>query len=264
MARPAFLHLPARPGKPRRIGLTHVLDKGAPAGVVDTYLATVADYVDLWKLGWGTAYVAANLGAKIELLARHGVGACVGGTLLEVAWAQGEAEACLAWADAAGFSHVEVSNGVVGMPAGEVHRLIERAATSFVVLAEVGSKDPEAPVSADGWAAEAAADLDAGARWVLAEGRESGNVGLYRPDGHVREEVAGALVAAVGLEAVIFEAPRREQQSWLVRSFGANVNLGNVALEEVCGLEALRLGLRADTVQSREQAGRPAGAPGGR
>lgn len=99
------------------------------------------------------------------------------------------------------------------------------------------------------WVAEMAADLAAGARWVLAEGRESGTVGLYHPDGSIRQELVVAIVARLPLERVIFEAPRKAQQAWFVRQLGPSVNLGNVPLEEVLALETLRLGLRADTAK---------------
>jgi phosphosulfolactate synthase len=92
--------------------------------------------------------------------------------------------------------------------------LIEAAARRFVVLAEIGSKDPQAEVS---------------------------------PGGDVRDAVADAVVDAVGVECVVFEAPRKEQQAWLIRRYGADVSLGNIAPAEALGLESLRLGLRADT-----------------
>jgi phosphosulfolactate synthase len=134
------------------------------------------------------------------------------------------------------------------MPAGEKRRLIAAAAERFTVLAEVGSKDPAAPVSADAWATEAAADLDAGARWVIAEARESGTVGLYRPDGSVRADVVHTLLRVADPARVIFEAPRTDQQAWFVKHVGTAVNLGNIPAAGVLGLEALRTGLRADTV----------------
>jgi phosphosulfolactate synthase len=129
----------------------------------------------------------------------------------------------------------------------EKRRLIEAAAERFVVLAEIGSKDPDAEVSPGAWATAAAADRDAGATWVVAEGRESGTVGLFSPGGDVRSEVAEAVVNAIGIESVVFEAPRKDQQAWLIRHYGADVNLGNIAPAETLGVEALRLGLRADT-----------------
>lgn len=250
MTRPDFLDLPSRAEKPRAVGLTHVLDKGTPLHDAEAQLAVAAHSIDLWKLGWGTAYLDPGTERKVALLARHDVRACVGGTLLEAAWIQGKASACLDWAEETGFPCVEVSNGAVGMPVEEKHRLIDEASGRFVVVSEVGSKDPEARVSPQAWADEVAADLEAGAEWVLTEGRESGTVGLYTPEGEVREDVVEAVTAVVGPTRLIFEAPRRSQQAWLIRRFGPDVNLGNVRLDEALGVEALRLGLRADTIKA--------------
>jgi phosphosulfolactate synthase len=244
---PDFLAVPSRARKPRREGLTHVLDKGLPSEDVARLLDVCGTYVDIWKFGWGTAYLDPGLPAKLRMLREHEVLACTGGTLLEVAWHQGVVAEYLAWAAELGFPCVEVSSGVAPIGPAEKARLIQAAAARFVVLAEVGSKDPAAPVSAVEWAAAAAADRTAGATWVVTEGRESGTVGLFTDSGAVRGEVADAVVAAVGPECVVFEAPRKEQQAWLVRRFGADVGLGNLAPAEVLGVEALRLGLRADT-----------------
>jgi phosphosulfolactate synthase len=112
-------------------------------------------------------------------------------------------------------------------------------------------------VDAAAWAAEAAADLAAGATWIVTEGRESGAVGLFAPDGTVRADLVDAVVDAVGVETTVFEAPRKEQQAWLVRRFGADVNLANVRPEDALGLEALRLGLRADTFDASVRAPSP-------
>ncbi len=251
---PDFLDLPPRSSKPRIAGLTHVLDKGAAPTEVSTLVARIGHAIDIWKFGWGTAYLDPDVPEKLRLLTANAIRSCVGGTLLEVAWSQGRSDACLGWAGEVGFSCVEVSNGAVAIPPAEKRRLIQRAAERFVVLSEVGSKDPSAPVSAAAWAREMADDLDAGATLVIAEGRESGTVGLYRSDGSVREDVAEAAVDAVGLPRLIFEAPRKEQQAWLINRYGNEVSLGNVPLGEVIGLEALRLGLRADTIELSRRA----------
>ena len=246
---PAFLDLPARSVKPRNTGLTHVLDKGLGPTEIDLLLSRVGAYVDAWKLGWGTAYLEPDVAEKVAVLVRHRTRACVGGTLLEVAWGQGRADECLAWAADAGFPCVEVSNGAIGMPLSEKRRLIGTAAGRFTVLSEVGSKDPGVLVSPEAWADELEGDLSAGASWVLTEGRESGTVGLFHPDGRVREDVVETVVERVGLEHLIFEAPQRSQQAWLIRRFGAEVNLGNVSTQEIVSVEALRRGLRADTIE---------------
>ncbi|WP_448627738.1 phosphosulfolactate synthase [Geodermatophilus sp. URMC 64] len=244
---PGFLAVPPRARKPRRRGLTHVLDKGLPVADAARLLEVCGEYVDVWKFGWGTAYLDPGLAAKLAVLREHGVLGCTGGTLLEVAWHQGAAGEFLAWAADLGFPCVEVSNGVAPLGPSDKRALIETAAARFVVLAEIGSKDPDAEVSPAAWAAAAAADRAAGATWVVTEGRESGTVGLFASDGAVRTDVAAAVVDAVGVECAVFEAPRKEQQAWLIRRFGPDVNLGNIPPAETLGVEALRLGLRADT-----------------
>ena len=247
---PGFLDLPARTVKPRTSGLLHVLDDGMSVPEARQHLAVAGPLIDIWKFGWGTAYIDQNLEEKLELLERHGVRACTGGTLLEIAWAQGAVTQFLDWAMAVGFPCVEVSCGTVELTRAEKSGLISVAAQRFGVLAEIGRKDAGASVLAGQWAADAEADLEAGADYVVTEGRESGTVGLYEPDGSVRADVVAAVVAAIGAERVLFEAPQRAQQTWLIRRYGANVNLGNVRPAAALSVETLRLGLRADTVNT--------------
>lgn len=246
---PRFLDLAARTAKPRRAGITHVLDKGTPPTVIEARLDSVGSAVDVWKFGFGTAYVDPSLAAKLETLRRRGVKACPGGTLLEAAWLQGRVDGFLDWVDRAGFDCVEVSRGASGLPAGAKREIIAEARhRGFEVFAEIGSKNPGDPARPDDWVAEARRDIDSGASWLVAEGRESGTVGLYGADGSVRSDLVEALEALGGEVPVIYEAPRRSQQAWLINRFGPNVNLANVAPEEVLATEALRLGLRSDTM----------------
>ena len=253
MITPTFLTLPERSPKPRTVGLTHVLDKGLTVESARSVLAAAAPHMDVWKFGWGTAYVDVGLSEKLDLLQAEGVRSCLGGTLLEISWAQGRAQNCLDWAAAVGFDSVEVSRGVAPMSLDDKHDLLRLAAQRFVVLSEVGSKDPEDVLTAEQWTREVAGDLAAGARWVITEGRESGTVGIYREDGSIREEVVAAAVRGGEVDKILFEAPRKDQQAWLIRTFGPNVNLANIRVEEVVALETLRLGLRADTCDLTRQ-----------
>jgi phosphosulfolactate synthase len=248
MSTPGFLSLPGRTDKPRRCGITHVLDKGLPIDQAAGLLQVAGAYLDVWKLGWGTAYLDPGLRPKLAMLAERGVLACLGGTLLEVAFSQGQVEAYLDWAQQLGVDCVEVSCGAVPISRDQKDDLIDRAARRFVVLAEVGDKDPDRQPVPQQWARDAAADLAAGATWVVTEGRESGTVGLYHPDGRIREDVLAAVIGAVAPDSLVFEAPRKDQQAFLIRRFGANVNLANVPPADALGVEALRLGLRADTL----------------
>lgn len=244
---PGFLQLPARSAKPRRCGLTHVLDKGLPPAATDALLAQAAHLIDIVKIGWGIGYVDPTLARRVAACTAAGVAVCLGGTLLEVCARQDRVDALREWALSVGITHLEVSNGLCLLDTDEKLALIKRLAEDFVVLAETGAKDGTRPVHAAAWADEMARDLDAGASWVVAEGRESGTVGLYRSDRHVREDVVGAVVDRVGAAHVIFEAPAKPQQTWFVQTLGADVNLGNIEPAEVLPLETLRLGLRADT-----------------
>ncbi|WP_110207101.1 phosphosulfolactate synthase [Nocardioides daejeonensis] len=245
-----FLRLPARGQKPRARGLSHVLDNGISPSETRDRLEAAARTIDLWKFGWGIAYLDPHLSEKVRLLTDHQVLACPGGTLAEVAWRQGQYAAFLDWAEAAGFPAIEVSNGTVTMSRTEKDDLIGTAAERFVVLAEVGRKDPALELAPEEWSTHARADIAAGATWVVAEGRESGTVGLFTPDGQARADVVEAIVASIGLPRVLFEAPQRAQQAWLIRRFGPEVNLGNIALSDALALETLRLGLRADTLDA--------------
>jgi phosphosulfolactate synthase len=258
VGQPFPLELPERPSKPRRVGITHVLDKGLPVHDLAGVLDTCGAYIDIWKFGWGTAYLDPGVEAKLGALAERGILACVGGTLLEVAWVQRRVDEFLEWAAGVGFPCVEVSRGAAPMRPEEKYDLIRLAARRFTVLSEVGAKSAADQMPCVDWADEVAGDLAAGARWVLTEGRESGTVGIYDAAGTVQEDVIAAVIGAGGTERVVFEAPRKDQQAWFIEHCGPNVNLANIPIADVLGLETLRLGLRADTMrQVSDTARRP-------
>jgi phosphosulfolactate synthase len=246
---PGFLELAPRGRKPRAAGVTHVLDKGAPVETLTAVLDGNGELVDVLKVGWGIGYVDRTLKARVSACHTAGVLVSLGGTLLEIAACQGKLAELRAWAAEEGVDALEVSNGLLGFSATEKTALVAELADEFTVLAETGAKDDYAPVVPEQWVEEMAADLDAGARWVIAEGRESGTVGLFGPDGAVREELVELIAEHIPLDRVIFEAPRKAQQAWFISRLGPDVNLGNVPLEEILPLETLRLGLRADTAK---------------
>lgn len=242
-----FLTLPDRAAKPRASGITHVLDKGAPIAVLEGYLDSAAPHVDIVKIGWGISYVDRAVRDRVAVCRAAGVAVSLGGTLLEIAAAQGRVTELVRWAKWIGVDAVEVSNGLERLTLGRKRALVKSLAGDFMVLAEAGAKDAKAPVAAAAWAEEMAADIEAGARWVIAEGRESGTVGLFEPDGSIRVQLVDGLARLVGWDRIIFEAPRKSQQMWFITRFGSDVNLGNIPPEEMLALETLRLGLRADT-----------------
>jgi phosphosulfolactate synthase len=246
----SFLDVPARTAKPRERGLTHVLDRGLSVAEAESLLEVAGEYVDIVKLGWGTAVVSANLHPKLERYAAHGVPVVLGGTLTELAIRQGRVEGLIEWLRELELRHVEVSDGTLALePEVKTHLIRTLAAAGFTVLAEVGSKDAAHIMAPYVWVEQIERDLAAGAWKVIAEARESGTAGIYRADGEVRSGLIDEIAHAVDPELMIFEAPRKEQQVWLLQFFGSDCNLGNVAPSDVLSLETLRLGLRSDTVE---------------
>jgi phosphosulfolactate synthase len=234
--------------KPRARGLTHVIDRGLSVAEVDSLMEVAGDCVDVVKLGWGTALVSANLRQKLERYAAREVPVVLGGTLTELAIRQGRVEGLIAWLRELGLRHVEVSDGTIAIDASVKRELIERLAREFTVLAEVGSKDIDFIMAPYVWVEQIQRDLDAGAWKVIAEARESGTAGIYRATGEVRTGLIDEIAHAVDPDRLIFEAPQRDQQVWLLKRFGTECNLGNIAPGDVLSLETLRLGLRSDTV----------------
>ena len=242
-----FLATPPREGKPRHGGVTHALDVAMPPDLLAAYLASVGPFVDIMKLGWGLGYTDPQLRRRAELCRQHAVILSAGGTLLEIAAHQHKLPEFAAWAAGYGIGAIEVSNGLGLLTVEQKQDIIADLAGRFVVLAETGSKDERAVADPGAWSREMASDLAAGATWVIAEGRESGTAGLYRPDGSVRTGLLDTIVARIGSDRVIFEAPRKSQQAWLIRRIGPDVSLGNIRVEDAMAVETLRLGLRADT-----------------
>jgi phosphosulfolactate synthase len=226
-----------------------VIDRGLSLAEVTGLLEVAGDIVDVVKLGWGTALVSANLKPKLELYAARGLPVVLGGTLTELAIRQGRVAGLVGWLRELGLRHVEVSDGTIAVEREVKRELIERLSREFTVLAEVGSKDADFIMAPYVWVEQIERDLEAGAWKVIAEARESGTAGIYRASGEVRTGLIDEIVHAIEPERLIFEAPRREQQVWLLKRFGTECNLGNIAPADVLSLETLRLGLRSDTVE---------------
>jgi phosphosulfolactate synthase len=256
-----FLGVPARPGKPRSEGLTHVLDKGLNIRDIEGLFDTAGEFVDIVKLGWGTGYITNNLEKKIALYRSLATPVVCGGTLFEAVYARGKLDEFKSWLVEQRFSHVEISDGTLDIPRDRKLELIEEFARDFTVLSEVGSKDPDVVYAPYQWVQWIKEELDAGALKVITEARESGTAGIFRRDGDMRTGLLEEIAHEIDVSELIFEAPTKSSQAWFVKHFGPNVNLGNIPPDEVIPLETLRLGLRGDTLKEvllGDHAGTPA------
>lgn len=247
-----FIHVPGLDRKPRTSGLTSILDRGMGTTAVADLLAAASPWIDVAKLGWGTSQVTPPevLEEKLALYRSAGIRTCTGGTLLEIAHAQGVADRFLQRVANLGFDLAEVSNGVHPMTSSEKVSLVRRALDAGLgVWSEVGRKDPEedARLSVEQRIDMAHRELEAGAERVVLEARESGTSGIYDSSGRPHRELITRLVEGIGAERLVFEAPRKDQQVWLIQGFGPQVSLGNVSPWDAIPLATLRGGLRADT-----------------
>jgi len=235
--------------KPREHGITHVIDRGLSIAEVEGLLEVVGASVDIVKLGWGTALVSGNLKPKLACYAAHGIPVVLGGTLTEVAIRQGRMDGLVGWLRELGLRHVEISDGTIDLDQDVKRELIERLSREFTVFAEVGSKDVDFIMPPYVWVEQIERDLQAGAWKVIAEARESGTAGIFRADGEPRTGLIEEIAHSIDPGRMIFDAPRQSQQVWLLKHFGSECNLGNIAAADVLSLETLRLGLRSDTVE---------------
>jgi len=240
-------NIPERTEKPRIYGYTMAMDKGLSIREAEDFVSMAHEYVDVIKLGWATSFVTPHLEEKIKVYHEAGIPVYLGGTLFEAFVVRGQFDDYLRVLEKYGLSYAEVSDGSIEMNHQKKCELIYEMSKRITVLSEVGSKDAEKIMPPYKWIELMQAELDAGAWKVIGEARESGNVGLFRSTGEVRSGLVEEILTKIPFEKIIWEAPQKEQQVWFIKLLGTNVNLGNIAPNEVIALETTRLGLRGDT-----------------
>ena len=255
--RPTMLQLPTRSSKPRTEGLTMMVDGGLPTRHFEDLVESAAEFLDFVKFGWGTALVTADLQRKIDVLVDAGVDHYFGGTLFEKFVRQDRFDDFRDMCEQYGCRYVEVSNGTIDLSHIEKAGYVRKLAAEFTVVSEVGFKDAERSehLAPNRWIECIHEDIEAGAFLVTLESRESGRSGICRPDGELRFGLIEEILASdVSPERLLFEAPSTQLQCYFVQRLGCDVNLGNIPSTGLLGLETIRLGLRADTLECFEGA----------
>ncbi len=239
--------LPVRTTKPRQNGITMVMDKGLSIREAEDFLSSGSELTDIIKLGFGTSFVTPHLQEKINLYKQAGIPVYFGGTLFEAYVVRNQFEDYLRLLDKTGVDCAEVSDGSIEMHHDEKCEYIRKLAKRGMVLSEVGSKDAEKIIPPYEWIEQMESEISAGVWKVIAEARESGTVGIFRGTGEVRSGLVAEIIRKIPLEKILWEAPLKSQQVWFIKLYGHNVNLGNIAPNELIPLETLRLGLRGDS-----------------
>jgi len=247
MEKRILTHLPDRTAKPREHGLTMMMDKGLSLRQAEDFLSASGHLADIIKLGFGTSLISRNVKEKVKLYHDAGMKVYVGGTLFEAFLIRNNFEGYTRYIDELGIDTVEVSDGSIQISHKEKCQLISTLAAKYRVVSEVGSKEAGILIAPAKWISMMKAELNAGSWKVIAEARESGTVGIYRPNGSAHVVLVNRILSKISPESIIWEAPLKAQQAWFIKHLGANVNLGNIAHDDVIPLETLRLGLRGDT-----------------
>lgn len=240
-------YLPERPEKPRTNGLAMVMDKGLGLRAAEDMVEVAGKHIDFVKLGFGTAMATGRLEDKIQFYKQHGLQPYLGGTFFEACVVRDKFNDYKKLLKKLKIETAEVSDGSIHLEAEEKAKYISDLSRDFRVLSEVGSKDSGIFIAPQKWKKLMQMELEAGAYKVIAEARESGTVGIYRPGGKPHVQLIRQILSAVDGDKIIWEAPNKAQQVYFIKLLGANVNLGNIAPDEIISLEALRLGLRGDT-----------------
>jgi phosphosulfolactate synthase len=241
------LTLPDRPPKPRTHGLTAITDLGVTFANLRELLGENSNYVDIAKFGIGTAYLTHRLDEKIALYREHGVVPYFGGTLFEKFYHQRKVAAYAKYLRKHRIEWIEISNGTIELPLPKRVKLVEQLRGEFRVICEVGCKDAQKIMAPSQWIEELQSSLDAGASYVVTEGRDSATAGLYRESGEIREGLLSDILKYIDPKRTIFEAPTAKTQMYFINLLGANVNLGNVRTSDLLLLESQRVGLRYET-----------------
>lgn len=239
--------VPTREEKPRKEGITMMMDKGLSLRETEAFIEGSGHLTDIVKFGFGTSAVVPNLEEKIKLYKEANIRPYFGGTLFEIFYARNMFDDYLRLLDKYNLDLAEISDGSIIINHDEKCELIRKMAKNRTVLSEVGSKDSGIIISPNKWIKMMSMELEAGSWKVIAEGREAGNVGVFRPNGTAHTFLINKIIAKVNPNDILWEAPIKNQQVWFIKLFGANVNLGNIAPNEMIPLECLRLGLRGDT-----------------
>lgn len=240
-------NIPERTSKNRSSGITMVMDKGLSLREASDLVESGSDIVDIIKLGFGSAMITQHLEKKLAIYKEAQIPVYLGGTLLEAFIIRGQFNDYVRLLDKYKLTHAEVSDGSISIPHHEKCDYIRQLSKYVTVISEVGSKEEGIIIRPNMWIDMMLKELEAGAWKVIAEARESGTVGIYRPNGKAHVVLINKIISKVNPQNIIWETPQKSQQAYFIKLFGSNVNMGNIAPNEIVALESLRLGLRSDT-----------------
>ncbi|MEC9303037.1 MAG: phosphosulfolactate synthase [Bacteroidota bacterium] len=233
--------------KARKNGLTMMIDKGLSFRESEDFIFSCSEYTDIVKFAFGTSLLTNNLKEKVNLFHKNNILVHAGGTLFEYFAIRNQINYYKKFLDKNNINMVEISDGCIDIDHDQKCKIIKDFKKDFKVISEVGNKFKSEDNKIEKWPLWIQKELDAGSWKVITESRESGKTGIYNSNGNIEKNIVAKIASKINIEHIIWEAPKQNQQAWLINEFGSSVNLGNISSKDVLSLECLRRGLRADT-----------------
>ena len=233
--------------KTRKNGLTMMIDKGLSFRESEDFIFSCSEYTDIVKFAFGTSLLTNNLKKKVNLFHKNNILVHAGGTLFEYFAIRNQINYYKKFLDKNNINMVEISDGCIDIDHDQKCKIIKDFKKDFKVISEVGNKFKSEDNKIEKWPLWIQKELDAGSWKVITESRESGKTGIYNSNGNIEKNIVAKIASKINIEHIIWEAPKQNQQAWLINEFGSSVNLGNISSKDVLSLECLRRGLRADT-----------------
>ena len=230
--------------------ITQVIDGGTPYESFKGYIKSYSSFVSHIKFGWGSAIIDPEIKNKIYLLNQFDISFNPGGTLFEYFYFKDKLDEYEDFIDRHGFQWIELSRGTISICDDEYKTLINHFSKKYKLFSEVGFKSVERSDSMcpSDWLESCKLSLEAGADIIVIEARETGTAGIVDKDGNIKMETIDLLISEIGKEKLLFEAPTKDIQSFLINKYGSSINLGNISIENILPLQALRQNLRSDTL----------------
>jgi phosphosulfolactate synthase len=240
--------------KPRVNGMTMILEKSIGESSIKDLAESSGSYIDFIKFSFGTPLLipASRLKKITAFLRKQKIESFVGGSSFEISYSKKRYSQFLENLGNIGFCWIEISDGMIELSPKQRKLAIQTAKESgFKVITEVGKKDPSIVLKSEEIVEQIKEDFENGAELVIIEARESGRgVGIFDTNGTPKEKIFETIIGGldvIQLESLIWEAPLKDQQVFLIKKLGNHVNLGNIQPGDALGLEALRRGWRWDT-----------------
>jgi phosphosulfolactate synthase len=240
---------PTRPGKPRKTGLTVMIDAGPSdfgwtgTTALEDLLEYGCEFIDYAKI-----YAVNGLIFPVELMKKvtalykdYGVTPFCGGILFEMAFHQNAQDELISHLKRIGSHGLEISENYLELTMEERRREIDRfQKAGLEVVYEFGRKEPTGPLSLDYIGGIVEEMMSLGAAHVILEQSELDMLAEATPKEFLKLRDQKWYPHIV-IEPDPYRFPKQHVD--LIEKFGPDVSLCNVSAEQVLKLEGFRRGI---------------------